>query len=88
MTIDILAKEGALGRNINFGGENYQVMQFVGDQLIQCVGFNALPYCMRGIMRLDKLSFANIRLYACLQLYFVILSLLFIYLFCVLCHLS
>lgn len=62
MMTDLLAKEEALGRNVNFvSSEGYKVMQTVSDQGIQFVCFDALPCGMRGILQLDKLGFANIR---------------------------
>lgn len=60
MAADLLVKEWTLGRNVNFGcGEGYLFMQPIGDQRIQCVSFDALPYGMRGILLLEKFGFAN-----------------------------
>lgn len=49
-------------KDVNFGTvERYHVMQTFDDHQIQYVDLDSLPYSMRGILRLDKLRFANIR---------------------------
>lgn len=60
MTADLLAKEETSGRNVNFGdNETYPVRQYVGNQRIQCVGFDALLYGIRGIFHFDSIRFSD-----------------------------